>query len=62
MEALLMNIFSDKIYKLNPECPCCKGIYSNLIAKGDNWKEWVCLNCRRVYVEKNDKIEIRGKA
>ena len=57
-----MNIFSSEVYKLNPECPCCKGVYSNLIAKGDNWKEWVCLNCRQVYVEKDKNIEIRGKA
>lgn len=58
-----MNIFGEGgEVKLNPECPCCNFKYANLIAEGKTWKEWVCLKCRRVYVEKDSKIEIRGEA
>ena len=58
----LMNIFDNKEYKLNPECPCCKGKYANLIAEDKTWKEWVCLDCRKVFIEKDGKIMTRGEA
>lgn len=44
------------------KCPCCGFKYANLIAEGKDWKEWVCLSCRRVYTEKHNKIVVRGEA
>lgn len=56
-----MNFFGEgNKVKLNPECPCCGFKYASLVAEGKNWKEWVCLKCRRVYSEKDNKIEVRG--
>ena len=58
-----MNISGEgKEVKLNPICPCCGFKYATLVAEDKNWKEWVCLKCRRVYSEKNGKIQIRGEA
>lgn len=48
--------------KLNPECPCCSYKYASLIAEKKVWKEWVCLKCRKVFVEKDTGIEVRGEA
>ena len=56
-----MNIFGGQEVKLNPICPCCDSKYATLVSEGKDWKEWCCLKCRRVFSERNNKIQVRGQ-
>lgn len=60
-----MNIFGEKSEKkIYPQCPCCKGDNSIVLAASDKdiWKEYVCGDCRRVFVIRDKKIKVMGWA
>lgn len=47
--------------KLSPECPKCKNTITFQIAEGNNWTEWRCSKCNRVFAIKPDEIKIMGE-
>ena len=59
-----MNIFGERSEKEKELkwhcCPVCNSKYTSFVAVGKNWVEYCCCECRRVFVEKDTGIEVKG--